>query len=137
MNGDIWIVDASAFVKLVRPEAESAALRRWLLHRRMASSALLRTEARRAFAHDDEATRQRCERLLAEAHFVELTAAILDSAGRIPGRHLRSLDAIYVACALELGDDLAGLVSYDARQLAAAAALDIHTASPGAGSEED
>lgn len=131
MSGDIWILDASAFVKLVRPETESMALRQWLIHRPMASSALLRTEARRAFAHDDEATRHRCERLLDETNFIELTASVLDSAGRMPGPHLRSLDAIYVACALELGDDLAGLVSYDTRQLAAAEALDIPTASPG------
>lgn len=137
MNGELWVLDASAFVKLIRPEAESTELRRWVQQRLLASSALLRTEARRAFAHDDAATRHRCERLLAETHLVDLTTSVLDAAGRMPGRHLRSLDAICLACALEIGDDLAGLVSYDARQLAAATALDIHTASPGANSGDD
>lgn len=36
-----------------------------------------------------------------------------------------------LACALRLGDDLAGLVSYDARQLRAADRLGIPTMSPG------
>ncbi|WP_419839088.1 type II toxin-antitoxin system VapC family toxin [Candidatus Poriferisodalis sp.] len=137
MNGEVWVLDASAFVKLIRPEAETAVLRGWVRRRLFASSALLLTEARRAFAHDDAVTRHRCERLLAETHLVDLTASVLDSAGRMPGRHLRSLDAIYLACALEIGDDLAGLVSYDARQLAAATALDMRTASPGANSRGD
>lgn len=65
---------------------------------------------------------------------VDLTSSVLDAAGRMPGRHLRSLDAIYLACALETGDDLGGLVSYDARQIAAADALGVATASPGASS---
>ena len=28
MNGELWVLDASAFVKLIRPEAESTELRR-------------------------------------------------------------------------------------------------------------
>ena len=134
MNGEVWVLDASDFVKLIRPEAESAVLRGWVRQRHFASSALLRTQARRAFAHDDAATRHRCERLLAATHMVDLTSSVLDSAGRMPGRHLRSLDAIYLACAMEIGDDLGGLVSYDARQIAAAEALGVATASPGASS---
>ena len=87
---------------------------------------------------DEEASlRHRCEQRLDETNFIELTASVLDSAGRMPGRHLRSLDAIYIASAFELGDDLAGLVSYDRRQLAAAESLGIPTASPGAGSGTD
>lgn len=132
MNGEAWVLDASALVKLVRPESESAALVAWVHQRRVASSALLRTEARRAFADDDLASQVLCDQRLAEMHLISVTNAVLDAAGRLPGRYLRSLDAIYIACALELGDDLAGLVSYDARQLAAAEDLGIATASPGA-----
>lgn len=134
MSGDVWMLDGSAFVKLIKIETESNELRTWVRERRCVSSALVRTEARRAVAGEESNLRHRCEQRLDETNFIELTASVLDSAGRMPGRHLRSLDAIYVACALELGDDLAGLVSYDARQLAAAEALDIPTASPGAGS---
>ena len=56
---------------------------------------------------------------------------MLDAAGRLPGRNLRALDAIYLACAQQIGDDLGGLVSYDARQIAVAEALGIATVSPG------
>lgn len=132
MNGEAWVLDASAFVKLVRPESESAALAAWVQQRRVASSALLRTEARRAFANDDLTSRLLCDQRLAEMHLISVTNTVLDAAGRLPGHHLRSLDAIYIASALALGDDLAGLVSYDARQLAAAVDLDIATASSGA-----
>ena len=59
---------------------------------------------------------------------------MLDVAGRLPGPNLRTLDAIYIACALQIDNDLGGLVSYDARQVAAADALGIATTSPGASS---
>lgn len=137
MNGDTWVLDASAFIKLVRPEPESAALIAWLQHRRAASSALLRTEARRSVAHLDPVTRQLCDQRLTDMILIAVSDEILDAAGRIPGRHLRSLDAIYIASALELGDDLAGLVSYDRRQITAAEDLGIATASPGAASGAD
>ena len=131
MSGDLWFLDASAFLKLVVVEAESAELRRWAYGRRLASSDLLRTEARRGVAHSASSVLRSCDEYLAGVHKVRLTPALLDRAGRIPGPGLRSLDAIYVACAEQLGDDLAGFVSYDSRQLAAARELGIPTASPG------
>lgn len=134
MNGDIWVLDASAFVKLIKIEAESNELRSWIRERRCVSSALIRAEARRAVAGEGAQVRRLCEHRLAETHLVEVTSSMLDAAGRIPGTGLRTLDAIYLACALEIGDELAGLVSYDARQLAAAVTLGIRTASPGASS---
>lgn len=76
--------------------------------------------------------RQYCEELLEEIPKIRLVPAVLGRAGELPGRALRSLDAIYMACALRLGDDLSGIVSYDARQLAAAEGLGIPTSSPGA-----
>ncbi len=136
MNGEIWILDASAFVKLNKTEAESDELRRWASQRNLVSSALLRTEARRAIADEGPDVRHRCERLLADTDLVQLTSAMLDAAGRIPGRDLRTLDAIYLACALQIGDDLGGLVSYDVRQLAAADTASIATVSPGASSSD-
>ncbi|MDE0268643.1 MAG: hypothetical protein OXI96_06365 [Acidimicrobiaceae bacterium] len=61
-------------------------------------------------------TRRRCDELLNAVHLARLTSAVLDRAGRIPDRRLRSLDAVYVACAEQLDDALAGFVSYDHRQ---------------------
>ena len=131
MSGDLWCLDASAFLKLLLDEPESAELERWRVGRRLASSDLLRTEARRGVAHMEASVSRGCDELLAVVHMVRLTPALLDRAGRIFGPGLRSLDAIYLACAEQLGDDLAGFVSYDGRQLAAARELGIPTASPG------
>ncbi len=52
----------------------------------------------------------------------EVTAALFEQAGRLDPASLRSLDAIHLAAALNLGDDLEGVVTYDER-LADAAAL--------------
>lgn len=128
----MWFLDASAFVKLLVVEPESTELRRWIRGRDVASSDLLRTEARRAVAGEPADVRRHCEELLAEIPMIRLVPAVLDRAGELPGQRLRSLDAIYLACALRLGDDLAGIVSYDARQLVAAEGLGIATSSPGA-----
>ena len=131
MSGDRWFLDASAFIKLLVAEPESEDLRRLAGGSPLASSDLLRTEARRAAARQPAHVMRICDELLAGVHKVRLTPALLDRAGRIPGPGLRSLDAIYVACAEQLGDDLAGFVSYDSRQLAAAERLGLRTASPG------
>lgn len=132
MSGDLWFLDASAFLKLLLNEPESAELERWRTGRRLASSDLLRTEARRGVAHMEASLSRSCDKLLAVVHTVRLTPALLDRAGRIPGHGLRTLDAIYVASALQLGDGLAEFVSYDQRQLAAAERLGLRTLSPGA-----
>ena len=53
---------------------------------------------------------------------IEVTPAVFEQAGRLDPPTLRSLDAIHLAAALDLGDDLDGLVTYDDR-LAEAATL--------------
>ena len=131
MNDEVWLLDASAFVKLVTNERETEALHEWVAGRNVVSSALLRTEARRAVAGSDILTRRRCEHRLLAMDLVELTPTILDTAGRLPGRALRALDAIYVACALDMGADLDGIVSYDKRQIAAAEMQGLTVVSPG------
>lgn len=132
MSGDLWFLDASAFLKLLVVESESAEMRRWASGRRLVSSDLLRTETRRGVAHMEASVLRSCDQHLAGIQKVRLTPALLDRAGRIPGRGLRTLDAIYVASALQLGDDLADFVSYDRRQLATAERLGLRTISPGA-----
>ena len=132
MSGDLCFLDASAFLKLLVVEPESAELTLWTHGRRLASSDLLRTEARRGVAHLEASVLRGCDELLEVVHKVRVTPALLDRAGRLPGPGLRSLDAIYVACALQLEDEIAEFVSYDRRQLAAAERFGLSTASPGA-----
>ena len=58
-------------------------------------------------------------------------ARVFDAAGTLPGSSLRSLDALHLATAQQLGDDLAGVVTYDERQADAARALPLEVKAPG------
>lgn len=127
----MWLLDASAFVKLLKNEPESMELWRWIRGRQLVSSDLLRTEVRRAVAGQPVEVRGYCEEMLEWIPKIRLVSTVLDLAGILTIRQLRSLDAIYLACALRLGNDLSGIVSYDTRQLAAAEELGIQTRSPG------
>lgn len=111
----VWYLDTSAFLKLVVAEEESEAMRAWYAtHGPCWSSQLLRTEAHRA------AMRLEIDQgLLSEA--LDMVTLILPSvttflsAAKLMPSTLRSLDALHLATALELGSDLEGLVTYDAR----------------------
>jgi uncharacterized protein len=117
-------LDTSALVKLVVAEAETPALLAWLTadDRTPVSSDLARTELLRAVRRvaPDRAVQART--VLGSVTLLEVTTAMFDEAGRLDPALLRSLDAIHLAAALALGDDLEGLVTYDDR-LADAAEL--------------
>ena len=51
---------------------------------------------------------------------VHVTPAVFEDAGRLDPSGLRSLDAIHLAAALDLGDDLEGWITYDDRLAGAA-----------------
>lgn len=127
----IWYLDTSALAKLVRPEAETPALRRWLEPKQWIVSDLHRTELRRAAARAGGRALARADRLLAESDVLRLDADVFDTAGRMEPTSLRSLDALHLAAAKSLGPDLSGIVAYDERLLHAAAAAGIATAAPG------
>jgi predicted nucleic acid-binding protein len=55
---------------------------------------------------------------------------ILDAAGILEPRVLRTLDAIHLATALAVGDDLDAVLTYDERMIEAARLLGLLTASP-------
>ncbi|HEY8864806.1 MAG TPA: PIN domain-containing protein [Candidatus Dormibacteraeota bacterium] len=132
MSADVAYLDTSAAVKLLMTEPESPALRRWLRRRpERASAALLRVElvrvARRAGV---PRLIPEARKLLAGVHLIRLDDALLDRAADLDPTELRSLDSIHLAAAASLGDDLAAVVSYDDRLLAAAASLGLPTATP-------
>jgi predicted nucleic acid-binding protein len=52
------------------------------------------------------------------------------TAGRIQPRDLRSLDTLHLATALEIGEDLEGVVTYDERMISAASVADINVVTP-------
>jgi uncharacterized protein len=81
--------------------------------------------------------RRRVPQLLAQAHavvaqvsVVEITETIRATAARLEPVTLRSLDALHLATALEIGDDLRGVVTYDARMAGAAELLGLAVLAP-------
>ena len=129
----LWYLDTSALAKLVRPEQETGALRRWLRDKRWIVSDLHRTELRRAAARAGGRAPARADRLLSESDVVRIDAAVFDRAGGLAPLELRSLDALHLAAAMTLGPDLAGIVVYDDRLASAATGAGLKVASPGAG----
>ena len=117
-------LDSSAIVKLAVAEAESAALRRYLRRRRpVVASALARTEVGRALLPlGDEAVRRGAD-VLARVELLRVSDRVLDVAARLQPPGLRSLDAVHLATAQQLGSDLARVVTYDDRLSRAAAAM--------------
>ena len=111
----VWYVDTSALAKLVRPETETEALADWMEGRRWIISDLHRTELRRAAARSGGRALSRAEGLIAASDVIRVDAAVFDRAGRLQPTALRSLDALHLAAALTLDNDLGGIVAYDER----------------------
>jgi predicted nucleic acid-binding protein len=127
---NLWYLDTSALAKLVRPEPATPALRRWLGRRRWILSDLHRVELRRAATRAGGRAPARADRLLAESDVISVTAEVFDAAGRLAPPGLRSLDALHLAAAMSLGDDLGGLVTYGERQADAARDCGLTVAAP-------
>jgi predicted nucleic acid-binding protein len=122
-------LDASALVKLVVKERESKALESWLGDSRVISCALARTEVVRATSPSGVEAIARARRLLDRVDLIQLDDELLDLAGELQGP-LRSLDAIHLAAALELGDELDAVVTYDAQMKRAAETLRLRVVAP-------
>lgn len=123
-------LDTSAFVKLVRSEPESSALRRELAGRELLSSALLTVEGRRAARRYGELAARRARVALTAITLVPLDEPILQAAAELEPAELRSLDALHLATVVSLGEDLERLFCYDARLMEAAQALGIEVSQP-------
>jgi predicted nucleic acid-binding protein len=132
MSAEVAYLDTSAAVKLLMTERESPALRRWLRGRpERASAALLRVELVRVVRRAGSSRLiPEVRKLLAGVHLIRLDDALLDRAADLDPTDLRSLDSIHLAAAASLGDDLAAMVSYDDRLLAAARFLGLPIATP-------
>lgn len=126
-------LDTSAFVKLIRGERETSALQAFLRERPgapLVSSALLVVETRRAILRQAPDQLARADLLLTRIDQVDITRAVLEAASRLPDPELRSLDAIHLATALQLDQDLEALVTYDSRLAAAAGRQKLPVATP-------
>lgn len=126
--------DTSALVKLVVPEPESSALRQWLhgSHIELVTSSIVRTELLRATRRGDvdAGAMARARDVLARLVIVDVTTEVLDTAGVLDPVEVRSLDAVHLATALILGDEIETVTTYDARMAQAAAALGLAISAP-------
>ena len=124
-------LDSSAGLKLLVKEPESPALRAWLNDRGgWTSSALFRTELVRAARRSHSARVLAAREMIARVAIVDVDTAILNEAADLDPRTLRSLDAIHLATALRVADELEAIVTYDRRMIEGARALGLPVASP-------
>ena len=126
-------LDASAIVKTLTEEVESGALRTYLEPRsRRVTSRIAAVEVPRALARKrvppDEADAISAE--LAALVLLDVTASVAASAAKLEPPSLRSLDAIHLATAMTIGDELEALVTYDGRMANAAALLGLRVVAP-------
>lgn len=126
-----FYLDTSAFLKLVVAEAESVALRRWLedeMHDCW-SSQLLVTESHRA-ALRLGLDQQLVVNALEVVSLVLPAAVTFRTAAGLEPSHLCTLDALHLAAALEMGGDLHGVLTYDARLIEATRHAGVDVVSP-------
>ncbi len=125
-------LDTSALVKLVVAEPETQALRNWLFSadRLPVSSDLARTELLRAVRRAAPEQVVQARAVLGSITLMRISTAGFDEAGRLHPTTLRTLDAVHLAAALALGDDLDSVVTYDDRLAEAARLNGVQVTSP-------
>jgi predicted nucleic acid-binding protein len=128
----VLYLDSSAILKLVFREAESDALRAFIeFDLDLVTSRLGWTEVRRQARRSDPNSTDSALVVLRRFDLVPVDVSILDSASFLTPPTLRTLDAIHVATALSIRDDLEGLVTYDRRTIEAATLNGLSVESPG------
>ena len=128
-----FYVDTSALVKLVSAEPETQALQSWRSQqqRDLVAGDLVQTELLRAARKLTPAHVQVAREVLDSIQLIRLGERIFEQAGLLDPPSLRSLDAIHLATSLDLGHDLEGIVTYDARLAEAALHNGVAVMSPG------
>ncbi len=128
----MFYLDTSAAVKLVVAERGSQALRKWLAARdgEIASSDLLRTELLAATRRAAPEHMVQARAVLDAVALITMPASVFERAATLEPTLLRSLDSLHLAAALELGDELEGVITYDSRMADSARSLGISVLAP-------
>lgn len=127
-----YYIDTSALAKLVLAETETQALQAWFAEadRQPVSCDLARTELLRTVRRAAPEHVVRAREVLDSVTLLDVSTTIFDHAGLLDPTILRTLDAIHLAAALALGDDLEAMVTYDDRLQDAALANGIAVIRP-------
>lgn len=94
------------------------------------SSTLLAVEARRGILRNRPSGLPRVDVLLADVVMMGISDAVIERASRLPDPLLRSLDALHLATALLIREDVEALLTYDDRLAGAARAHGLAVVSP-------
>ncbi len=125
--------DASALLKLLFEETDSAALALWMSEREgnpKISSEIVRVEVIRSTRRLDDGMLPAARVLVSQLDLIPLSSGLMNDAADAGEPLLRSLDAIHLASALSIGSDLTGFIAYDYRLVLAAEAAGIAVTQP-------
>jgi predicted nucleic acid-binding protein len=124
-------LDSSAYAKLVLEQSGHVELRRELAEwPGYVSSALLAVEAVRACARYGVAYANEARAWLEGIALLPIDDPVLDEATSLEPPALRSLDALHLATALSIRDDLGAFIAYDERLSSAAAERGLKVVTP-------
>ena len=123
----------AAFLKLVVEEPETHSLLSWIeaTDVDLFSSDLLRTEALRAARRHSSDALALARLRLDAVTLLSITADVCERAAELDPAILHSLDALHLATALSLTDDLEGVITYDDRLAEGAALHGVGVVAPG------
>jgi predicted nucleic acid-binding protein len=127
-------LDSLALMKLVRQEDETAALREWLSVRPeqpVVTSELGRVEVLRAARRVGGQVSTEARAVVGDLDLVPLDRAVQDLACDIANPLVRTLDALHLASAVLLSEELTAFIAYDHRLATAAQAAGLVVATPG------
>ncbi|MCL2595653.1 MAG: type II toxin-antitoxin system VapC family toxin [Promicromonosporaceae bacterium] len=126
----IAYLDTSAAAKFVQIEPESAALSFWeeVTDVVLVSSDLLVTELGRLQTRHD-LNPEGVAAVISGMHIVPVTRLDYHAAAQLPGKTLRSLDALHMRMAISTGAEV--VVTYDNAMIEAARALGLRVIHPG------
>jgi len=126
--------DSSALMKVIREEDETAPLSEWLSSQPdvpVVTSELGRVEVLRTARRAGREVMAEARAVVGDLDLVPLDRGVQDLAAEIGDVLLRTLDALHLASAVLLRDELTAFVTYDHRLVRAAQAAGLPTASPG------
>lgn len=124
--------DTSALVKLIIKEAESVALLKFLCKSdlQLTSSEICEVELTRTIKKIEPELQRDAESLLQDMVLLPLTPAIRSRAGNLRPMHLKSLDAVHLATAIEIQASSNSFLSYDKALNMAARGAGLEPVSP-------